>query len=310
MFGSCTRCSAFRISLVSFIMSSAFLKAVSAAMERIAPLRLAESFDNVGLLLETPLKQIKRHRVMLTIDLTTAVVDESIAAEASLIVAYHPTIFGALKSFTLGNPLQASLLRCAAHGISVYCPHTALDCTWGGINDWLAEGVMGGRMAGTVRPLQTEKFSPTGDSDGALGRLVTLRTPATMEMIEKDMLLTSFYPSLGLMCAEVQVGYATTNDGRKSSAMVETIAICAGSGGSVFAGKEADVYFTGEMQHHEVLSAIAAGTNVILCGHTNTERGYLPILASKLEAQLDAADYPRPFDVVISTTDKHPLEFV
>ncbi|KAJ3742894.1 NGG1p interacting factor 3 [Lentinula detonsa] len=303
MFGSCTRCSAFRISLVSFIMSSAFLKAVSAAMERIAPLRLAESFDNVGLLLETPLKQIKRHRVMLTIDLTTAVVDESIAAEASLIVAYHPTIFGALKSFTLGNPLQASLLRCAAHGISVYCPHTALDCTWGGINDWLAEGVMGGRMAGTVRPLQTEKFSPTGDSDGALGRLVTLRTPATMEMIEKRV-------KDHLKLSQIQVGYATTNDGRKSSAMVETIAICAGSGGSVFAGKEADVYFTGEMQHHEVLSAVAAGTNVILCGHTNTERGYLPILASKLEAQLDAADYPQPFDVVISTTDKHPLEFV
>ncbi|KAF8824550.1 hypothetical protein HHX47_DHR8000169 [Lentinula edodes] len=287
-------------------MSGAFLKAVSAAMEKIAPLRLAESFDNVGLLLETPLKQSKRHRVMLTIDLTTAVVEESITKEASVIVAYHPTIFGALKSFTMANPLQASLLRCAAHGISVYCPHTALDCTWGGINDWLAEGIMGGNgnhAPGTVRPLQVEKFSPGGESEGAVGRLVALQTPVTMSVLEKRV-------KEHLKLSQIQVGYASTRDGLRSSATVETIAICAGSGGSVFAGKKADVYFTGEMQHHEVLAAVAAGTNVILCGHTNTERGYLPVLASKLQAQLHAAAFDEPFDIVVSNTDKHPLEFV
>ncbi|KAJ3849367.1 NGG1p interacting factor 3 [Lentinula lateritia] len=292
-------------------MSGAFLKAVSAAMERIAPLRLAESFDNVIEMLiesaETPLKQSKRHRVMLTIDLTTAVVEESITKEASVIVAYHPTIFGALKSFTMANPLQASLLRCAAHGISVYCPHTALDCTWGGINDWLAEGIMGGNHApGTVRPLQMEKFSPSGDSEGAVGRLVALQTPVTMSVLEKRV-------KEHLKLSQIQVGYASTRDGLRSSDTVETIAICAGSGGSVFAGKKADVYFTGEMQHHEVLAAVAAGTNVILCdkgGHTNTERGYLPVLASKLETQLHGAAFDEPFDIVVSNTDKHPLEFV
>ncbi|KAJ3761687.1 GTP cyclohydrolase 1 type 2/Nif3 [Lentinula raphanica] len=275
-----------------------------AAMEKIAPLRLAESFDNVGLLLETPLARTERHRVMLTIDLTTAVVNESIASKASVIVAYHPTIFGALKSFTMANPLQASLLRCAANGISVYCPHTALDCTWGGINDWLAEGIMGGTTTGTVRPLQAEKFSPSGESEGALGRMVSLQTPVTMGVIEKRV---KEYLNL----SQIQVGYAVSpKDGLRASALVQTIAICAGSGGSVFAGKKADVYFTGEMQHHEVLAAIAAGTNVILCGHTNTERGYLPVLASKLQAQLEAVAFAEPYDIVISDTDEHPLEFV
>ncbi|KAJ3818762.1 hypothetical protein F5880DRAFT_1510692 [Lentinula raphanica] len=61
---------------------------------------------------------------------------------------------------------------------------------------------------------------------------------------------------------------------------------------------------------HEVLAAIAAGTNVILCGHTNTERGYLPVLASKLQAQLEAVAFAEPYDIVISDTDEHPLEFV
>ena len=61
----------------------------------------------------------------------------------AVIVSYHPPIFKPLKSLTLSNPLQSSLLGCAASGISVYSPHTALDCIHGGINDWLAYGVLG-----------------------------------------------------------------------------------------------------------------------------------------------------------------------
>lgn len=30
-------------------------------------------------------------------------------------------------------------------------------------------------------------------------------------------------------------------------------------------GVDADVYFTGEMAHHEVLAAVASGHNVVLC---------------------------------------------
>jgi hypothetical protein len=64
---------------------------------------------------------------------------------------------------------------------------------------------------------------------------------------------------------------------------IQSVAICAGSGGSMLLGVDADVYFTGEMSHvrppsavgllevelthaqHEVLAAVATGRNVILC---------------------------------------------
>ena len=39
-----------------------------------------------------------------------------------------------------------------------------------------------------------------------------------------------------------------------------------------------DVLLTGEMSHHEVLAANAEGKHVILSDHSNTERGYLPVL--------------------------------
>ena len=59
----------------------------------------------------------------------------------------------------------------------------------------------------------------------------------------------------------VQVGYTSARD----LTSVRSVAVCAGSGGSILQGVDADVYFTGEMQHHEVLAALGSGHNVILC---------------------------------------------
>jgi hypothetical protein len=93
-----------------------------------------------------------------------------------------------------------------------------------------------------------------------------------------------------------------------------------------------------------VLAAVAAGKHVVLCtllsrtcsivhytdsphdtgGHTNTERGYLPVLATKLQAELKKfqqtdtfASYAdtdqeivRQLEVHVSVEDRHPLQFV
>ena len=45
----------------------------------------------------------------------------------------------------------------------------------------------------------------------------------------------------------VQVGYPAPPHLRSSP--IRTVAICAGSGGSMLVDKQADVYFTGEMSH-------------------------------------------------------------
>ena len=52
----------------------------------------------------------------------------------------------------------------------------------------------------------------------------------------------------------------------------------------------------------------------LIGGHTNTERGYLPVLASKLRAELQRLDGDREnieaASVHISQEDRHPLDFV
>lgn len=56
---------------------------------------------------------------------------------------------------------------------------------WGGINDWLADGVLNGRGNGKTSALIAEKLSPTGESEGAEGRLVTLTEPIEMKELER-----------------------------------------------------------------------------------------------------------------------------
>jgi dinuclear metal center YbgI/SA1388 family protein len=104
-----------------------------------------KSFDNTGLLLEAPFDTLRRqmNSVLLTVDLTRAVDDEAIENKNSLVVAYHPIIFRGLKSLTLADSQQSSLLRLALEGISVYCPHTAVDAVPDGMTDWLCDIVSG-----------------------------------------------------------------------------------------------------------------------------------------------------------------------
>ena len=85
---------------------------------------------------------------------------------------------------------------------------------------------------------------------------------------------------------------------------VASIGVCAGSGGSVLAGVNVDLIITGEMSHHECLDFVSGGVSVILADHSNTERGYLPVVKQKLENLLDGVN------IIVSTVDKDPLQIV
>ena len=71
-------------------------------------------------------------------------------------------------------------------------------------------------------------------------------------------------------------------------------------------GVTADLYLTGEMSHHDVLAATAQGTAVVLCDHSNTERGYLQTVYKKLVEEALGGQV----EVVVSLTDRDPLEIV
>ncbi|USO00015.1 MAG: Nif3-like dinuclear metal center hexameric protein [Phycisphaeraceae bacterium] len=93
-------------------------------------------------------------------------------------------------------------------------------------------------------------------------------------------------------------------EGMDEDTRLHKIGVVPGSGGSgieIAVGSGCQLFITGEMTHHNVLAATALGMAVLLAGHTNTERGYLPRLATKLGAMLDGVEFR------ISRTDRDPL---
>jgi len=99
--------------------------------------------------------------------------------------------------------------------------------------------------------------------------------------------------------------------GGAGDAEVTRVAVCPGAGMGVL--RESGLlrsgggvlFVTGEMGHHDVLEARAGGVSVLLAGHTRTERGYMPVLASRLREVLgDGAE------VVVSERDGWPLRVV
>lgn len=102
-------------------------------LDDLAPLRYAESWDNVGLLVGDPAADVTR--VLVTVDYSREVADEAVASGADLVVSYHPPLFAAVKRVPHDAPWADALRR----GIALYSPHTALDVAKDGTNDFLAD---------------------------------------------------------------------------------------------------------------------------------------------------------------------------
>lgn len=114
-------------------------------LETLAPLSLAESWDNVGLLVE-PSKPRPVKTVLLTNDLTQAVMEEAEGLGCDLIVSYHPPLFRPIKRLVQRDWKQRLAVRAVEAGIAVFSPHTSWDSVKGGVNDWLIGGLGSGSV--------------------------------------------------------------------------------------------------------------------------------------------------------------------
>ena len=129
-----------------------------------------------------------------------------------------------------------------------------------------------------------------------MGRIVVFETPLPLyEVVQRTK------THLDLTYIRMALSPKHTRDTK-----VRSIAVCAGSGGSVLKGCDADVWITGEMSHHEVLDAINRGSTVILCEHSNTERGFL----RDWSQQLRTVVFEDQVMVSVSELDRDPLRIV
>ena len=168
-------------------------------------------------------------------------------------------------------------------GFAVYSPHTALDAAPGGLADWILSAMLDEDDA-------PESVAACGE--GEFGRVAELAQP-----IAWSTLLDRARRAFGVTHLQVALPSQQPHE-------VRSIAVAAGAGSGVLRGAPADVWVTGEMSHHDALAAAAAGTAVVLAGHSNTERGYLQHLRERLLEEFDG------LDVQLATRDRDPLTTV
>jgi len=282
------------------------LDRVVRVMERLAPLKLADTtWDNVGVLVENP-KPNGSNRVMLTIDLTPEVLNECLEKRIEVIVAYHPPIFTGLKRLNLKAPKQAIVLRTIAEGMSIYSPHTSLDAAADGMNDWLARIVdPEPKSCVPIVPSEPALVAALGleANTTGMGRLVRLASPIPFSVFV-DRVKRGLEVSSVRVCTPKSWGSGRSDAEGK---LISTYAVCAGSGTSVFRSLKSsvDVVLSGEMGHHDVLAAADSGQAVVLCEHSNTERGFLK---AKLQPALQLALEDTNVEVLVSSVDHDPLQ--
>jgi dinuclear metal center YbgI/SA1388 family protein len=252
------------------------LRDLLAALERIAPLRYAEPWDNVGLLTGDPSASVQR--VLCTIDLTHAVLDEAVRLQAGLVVAYHPALFQAIKRVRYDGVIH----RAIRADVAIWSPHTALDVAPGGTNDMLADAIGLSERAPLKITLPAEGLG--------IGRIGALPAP-----LPRAAILDRIKRELGLEALLV----AGPLDGDVTRA-----AVCAGAGRSLLGdviAQKANLYLTGELPHHDALEAAAAGVTVACALHSNSERAALRRLAARIEQEAPG------IAVAISEADRDPF---
>jgi dinuclear metal center YbgI/SA1388 family protein len=105
--------------------NSIAVKEITSYLEEIAPKSLAENYDNVGLIVGEGNEIVSG--ILVTLDVTEAIIDEALAQRCNLIVAHHPIWFTARKQLNSQNFVGRCILRAIRNRIQLYAIHTNLD---------------------------------------------------------------------------------------------------------------------------------------------------------------------------------------
>ncbi|HHU78193.1 MAG: Nif3-like dinuclear metal center hexameric protein [Caldicoprobacterales bacterium] len=256
------------------------VKDIIRLMEEIAPPALAESWDNTGLLVGS--KEASVNRILVTLDVTSAVIGEAAGMGVDLIICHHPIIFNSIKEVNDSSLPGSWILELLQAGISVYAAHTNFDKAEGGSDDALAEQL--GLV--DIRPLTWEPakegvtashWNGRQPSFGRIGRLPgKLTLEAYLRQIEQ-----------ALNAGRIDF----IGDPKKD---IQIVACCAGAGGD-FIGNAldagADLFVTGEAKYHELLPVSESSMAAAILGHDTSEYPAVTALKQSLQNRIHALQY-------------------
>jgi dinuclear metal center YbgI/SA1388 family protein len=248
-------------------------------IETIAPAALAESWDNVGLMIGNPSDRV--HSILLGLDPTLPLLDEAAALGSNLIITHHPIIFHPLKSVRSEQPEGRFIHEAIRQNINVISCHTNLDSAAPGVSDSLADEL---GLLDTV-PLVIEAGS---NAQTGLGRIGNFPKPVTAD---------EFIKRLKKACSPPWLLEAGARPER-----IDRAAICGGSCSDLAetaVRSGAQVFVTAEVKHSIARWAEQKGLWVIDAGHFATEN----LAMTNFSRQLAGITREKKYSIKIAVTE-------
>ena len=226
-------------------------------LDKIAPLSLAEDWDNCGM--QVDLGKTEINRVYVALEVTQEVIKAAKEAGADMIIAHHPLLFPqiAVTHLRTGNVCEKYLIDLVKNDIEVFSSHTCFDAAARGNNDYIA------RLMGLER---IKTFA------GQIARIGRLKEPVPLGEYEKTVA-----EKLGN-----HIGMTVWGDPKK---LIRKVAVCTGYGGDMWEQalyEGADLFISGEFKHHEMSYMSQTEMAFITAGHAATEWIFVPNMAAQL----------------------------
>ena len=236
-------------------------------LEEKYPSSAAEDWDNPGLLVGDDTEEVSH--VFLALDLTEDTLAQAVEAGADMIITHHPMIFGGIKKINNHTFTGRRILTLIRQNIQYYAMHTNYDIL--GMADLSADYLQ-------LKNREVLSVTSEGaDGEEGFGRVGELPFEMTLgefgEFVKKELSLNDvkIYGNLSMK--------------------VHKAAVCTGSGKSMIRdvlSKGADVYVTGDIDHHTGIDSVADGLAIVDAGHYGTEYIFMEAMKKELKNQFES----------------------
>ncbi|MBO5303182.1 MAG: Nif3-like dinuclear metal center hexameric protein [Lachnospiraceae bacterium] len=231
-------------------------------LEEQSPVSCACDWDNVGLLVGSPDKEVKK--IYIALDATDEAIEEAVMVQADMLLTHHPMIFKGMKRVTSEDFIGRRIIKLIQKDMMYYAMHTNFDVM--GMAD-LAAARLGLEESTVLDVTCMVEDKPEG-----IGRVGNLLTPMSLQRCAK-------FTEAVFSLEQVKVFGAPDK-------VVKKVAVSPGSGKSeiknaILAG--ADVLITGDIDHHDGIDAVAQGLCIIDAGHYGLEHIFVDYMKEYLK---------------------------
>lgn len=252
-------------------------------LKELAPPKLAENWDNVGLLVGDSNAEI--NKILISLDATKEVVDEAVDKKVDMILTHHPIIFKGVKNINTSSVLGRKIIKLIKNDICVYSAHTNLDAANEGLSTYLAN-MLQLEDSNILEP--TNKFDILDQcGTGRIGYIEEMTLDELCNLV-KDRLNLDRIRVIGDLKRKVK-----------------KIAVSPGSSmefSETAYKKGADVYVTGDIKYHDAQEYREKGMALIDAGHFGTENIVISMFHDYIVEYFDDK-----LEIIASTVNSDPF---